>query len=121
MNSASSTLNTLLISVIVIAALFLAREVLLPIALAGILGFMVAPPVRALQKLHMPRGLAVLVVVLLAFGLIFALGGVMARQVTQLANDLPSYQATISTKIEGLRGTGGGGTLQRAASSRGSG
>jgi len=113
-NPSSSTLNTLIISVIVIAALFLAREVLIPIALAGILSFMLAPPVRALQKLHMPRGLAVLVVVLVAFALIFALGSVMARQVTQLANDLPSYQATISTKIEGLRGTGGGGTLQRA-------
>jgi predicted PurR-regulated permease PerM len=113
-NSSSSTLNTLVISVIVIAALFLAREVLIPIALAGILSFMLAPPVRALQRLHLPRGLAVLAVVLVAFALIFALGSVMARQVTQLATDLPSYEATIGAKIEGLRGTGGSGTLQRA-------
>jgi predicted PurR-regulated permease PerM len=104
----------LLVSVIIIAALFLAREVLIPIALAGILSFMLAPPVRRLQRLHLPRGLAVVVVVLVAFAVIFALGSVMARQVNELAKDLPSYEATIDAKIEGMRGAGGSGTLQRA-------
>ena len=82
MNSTSSPLNTLLIWVIVITALFVGREVIIPLALAGILSFMLAPPVRMLQNLRVPRGLAAVVVVLLAFGGIFALGGVMARQVT---------------------------------------
>ncbi len=64
--------------------------------------------------LRVPRGLAVVVVVLLAFGGIFALGGVMARQVTQLADELPHYQETISAKIKSLRGAQSGGTLQHA-------
>ena len=117
MNSYSSLLNTLLILVIIVASLFLAREVLLPVTLAGILSFMLAPLVRMLQHLHLPRGLAVVSVVLLAFAAIFALGTVMARQVTQLASDLPRYQATISTKIQRLSGSGEGGTagtLERA-------
>jgi predicted PurR-regulated permease PerM len=116
MNSFSSALNTLLILVVVVATLFVAREVLIPVALAGILSFMLAPPVRMLQNLRLPRGLAVVAVVLLAFAAIFALGAVMTRQVTQLARDLPRYQATIGAKIERLQDLQGGGvgTLEQA-------
>jgi predicted PurR-regulated permease PerM len=114
MKSSSSIVNALIIFVIVIATLYFARDVLIPVALAGILSFMLAPPVRMLQNLRFPRGLAVIAVVLLAFTAIFALGGVMAHQVTRLAEDLPRYQATISAKIERLRGGGEAGTLKRA-------
>jgi len=113
MNSPSSTLTTLLIAVVVVAAMYLTREVLIPLALAGILSFMLAPPVRALQRLRLPRAVAVITVVIIAFGAIFALGRIMAREVTHLAADLPRYQAEISAKIEGIRGEGGG-TLERA-------
>jgi predicted PurR-regulated permease PerM len=116
MNSTSSTLNALLIGVIVVAIMFVGREVLIPIALAGILAFMLAPPVRMLQNLRIPRAVAVILVVLVAFAAIFTLGRFLAAQVTSLAGDLPKYQATISEKIAGLRGGGGGtsGTLERA-------
>ena len=80
MKSSSSIVNALIIFVIVIAILYFAREVLIPVALAGILSFMLAPPVRMLQNLRFPRGVAVIAVVLLAFTGIFALGGVMAHQ-----------------------------------------
>ena len=115
MNSTSSTPSALLIGVIVVAVMFVSREVLIPLALTGILGFMLAPPVTALQRLRLPRPLAVTIVVLIAFGAIFALGRVLATQVTDLAGDLPKYQETISKKIESLRSGGGGGaTLERA-------
>ncbi len=113
MTSASSTLTALLIAVVVVAVMYLTREVLIPLALAGILSFMLAPPVRMLQRLRLPRSLAVVTVVLVAFAAIFALGRIMAREVTLLAADLPRYQAELSAKIEGLRGEGGG-TLERA-------
>jgi predicted PurR-regulated permease PerM len=112
--NSSSTLNGMLIAVTIVATLFLAREVLLPIALACILSFMLAPPVRMLQNHRVPRGLAVAAVVLLTFFLIFMLGGVMARQVNHLAKNLPRYESTISAKIERLQGFGSGGTLERA-------
>jgi predicted PurR-regulated permease PerM len=117
MNSYSSVVNTLLIAVVIVACLFFAREVFLPITLAGILSFMLAPVVRILQRLRLPRGLAVVIVALLAFAAIFALGTLMAREVTQLAGDLPRYQATISAKIQRFSGSGEGGTartLERA-------
>jgi predicted PurR-regulated permease PerM len=113
-SSSSSTLNAMLMSVIVVASLYFAREVLLPIALACILSFMLAPPVRILQNHKVPRGLAVAAVVLLAFFVIFMLGSIMARQVSRLAKDLPRYESTISAKIERLQGFGTGGTLERA-------
>jgi predicted PurR-regulated permease PerM len=81
MNSTSSTLNALLIGVIVVGIMFVAREVLIPIALAGILAFMLAPAVRTLQNLRIPRALAVPIVVVAAFAVIFALGRVLAKQV----------------------------------------
>lgn len=114
MSSSSSTLNAMLITVIIVATLFLAREVLLPIALACILSFMLAPPVRMLQNRKVPRGLAVAAVVLLTFFVIFMLGSIMAREVRHLAKDLPRYEKTISAKIERLQGFGSGGTLERA-------
>lgn len=116
MSSTSSTLNALLIGVILVAVMYFGRDVLIPLALSGILSFMLAPLVTALQRLRLPRPLAVMIVVLIAFAAIFALGRVLATQVTGLAEDLPKYQETISKKIEGLRsgGEGGGATLERA-------
>jgi predicted PurR-regulated permease PerM len=111
----SSTLNAMLIGVIVVGAMYFAREVLIPIALAGILSFMLAPLVRLVQKLWIPRVVAVLIVVGLAFAGIFALGKTLVTQVERLAQDLPTYQATIEKKIEVIRGGDARtGTLERA-------
>jgi predicted PurR-regulated permease PerM len=122
MNSRSSTpnvsptLNAMLIGVIVVGTMYFAREVLIPMALAGILSFMLAPLVRMVQRFHLPRALAVLIVAVIAFAAIFALGRTLVSEVERLAADLPTYQATIAKKIEGIRGRGDAttGTLQRA-------
>jgi predicted PurR-regulated permease PerM len=102
---------------LIIAALYLGREVFVPIALAILLSFVLAPAVRLLQRIHVPRPMAVLGSVVLAFLLLFALGSVIAKQLNQLAGDLPQYQATIVSKIDSVRGiAGGSSTLERAAS-----
>src|SRR5947207_7619437 len=104
------------IAAIIIGTLYLGREVFVPIALAILLSFVLAPLVRLLQRCRMPRGLAVVAVVLLAFVSIFMLGGLIATQVTELAGDLPRYQFTMSEKIKSLRGaTATSGPLERAA------
>jgi predicted PurR-regulated permease PerM len=94
-----------ILAVIIVATLYFGRELFVPIALAILLSFVLAPLVRALQRLHVPRALSVVGVVLLAFLIIFALGGLIATQVTQLASALPRYQSTIRDKIISLRGT----------------
>jgi predicted PurR-regulated permease PerM len=101
---------------IIVGSLYFGREVFVPIALAILLSFVLAPLVRLLQHWHVPRSLSVVGVVLFAFLAIFALGGIIATQVTQLAGDLPSYQLTMQDKIKSLRGaTATSGTLERAA------
>src|ERR1700748_222649 len=109
-------LASAVIAAIIIGTLYLGREVFVPIALAVLLSFVLAPLVRLLQRCRMPRAVAVVAVVLLAFVGTSMLGGVIATQVTELAGDLPRYQFTMREKIKSLRGaTAASGTLERAA------
>jgi len=111
-----SALSTVLITVAVVATLYFGREVLVPMALAVLLSFVLAPPVRLMESWRIPRSLAVVVVVLIAFAAISGLGALMVSQVNQLASDLPQYQATLRGKIQSLRGAAAGtGTLERAS------
>jgi predicted PurR-regulated permease PerM len=106
-----------ILAVIIITTLYFGREIFVPIALAVLLSFVLAPLVGLLQRLRVPRGLAVVSVVVTAFGLIFATGSLLATQLTQLAGDLPRYQSIISEKIQSFRETTAGrGTLERASS-----
>jgi predicted PurR-regulated permease PerM len=111
-----SALTTVLMAVVVVTALYFGREVLVPIALAVLMSFVLAPPVRLLQRWRVPRIVAVILVVLVAFSAVFSLGTLMVSQVTQLASNLPSYQSTLREKIQSLRGAATAtGTLERAS------
>ena len=111
-----SAVATAILAVIIIAMLYFGREIFVPIALAILLSFVLAPLVVILQRIRVPRGLAVVSVAILAFALIFAMGSLLATQLTQLAGDLPRYQSTISEKIQSFRDTKAGrGTLERAS------
>src|ERR1700674_3961206 len=96
--------------------LYFGREIFVAIALAILLSFVLAPLVGLIQRIRVPRGLAVVSVVVIAFALIFAMGSLLASQLTQLAGDLPRYQSTITEKIQSFRSTTAGrGTLERAS------
>ena len=111
-----SAVATAILAVIIIAMLYFGREIFVPIALAILLSFVLAPLVVILQRIRVPRGLAVVGVVVLAFAVIFAMGSLLATQLTQLAGELPRYQSTISEKIQAFRDTKAGrGTLERAS------
>src|ERR1700681_3990915 len=112
----TSALTTTLFTVVIVAALYFGREVLVPIALALLMSFALAPLVRLLQGWHFPRMFAVILVVLIAFAAVFSLGALMVSQVNQLAGELPRYQSTLREKIQSLRGAAAGtGTLERAS------
>jgi predicted PurR-regulated permease PerM len=99
-----------------IAALYFGREIFVPIALAILLSFVLAPVVGLLQRARIPRAFAVVSIVVLAFMIIFGLGTLIANQLSQLAGDLPVYQSTMREKIKSVRGaTASSGTLERAA------
>jgi predicted PurR-regulated permease PerM len=114
--STVGTVALAILAVIIVTALYVGREIFVPVALAILLSFVLAAPVQLLQRLRVPRGIAVVGVVLLAFAIIFALGSLIATQLNRLAGDLPRYQSTIQSKIQSVRGvTGGSSTLERAA------
>jgi predicted PurR-regulated permease PerM len=105
----------LITGAILIAALYFGRDVFVPLAIAVLLSFVLAPLADRIQALRLGRVASVLVVVIVTFLGLLSLLGYVGTQVAQLAADLPTYQNTIQEKIRTLRGASSGtGTLQRA-------
>ncbi len=95
--------DTVIIVVAVIAGLSYGREVLVPIALAVLLSFVLAPVAGALVRLRIGRVASVLVAVVVAIGVLIGLGAIIGKQVAQLSDNLPQYQIVISKKLEAVR------------------
>ena len=109
-------LTNMAVAALIIAALYFGREIFVPLALAVLLSFVLAPFVIRLHSWRIPRTASVLLVVFFGFSIIFSLGGLMVSQATRLAAKLPGYQETLSDKVESLRGLmGGSGTLGQAS------
>src|SRR6476620_3849795 len=80
---------------LIVTALYFAREILVPVALAVLFSFVLAPFVIRLQSWRVPRTLSVLVAVFVGFSIIFSLAGLMVSQANRLAEALPGYQQTL--------------------------
>ena len=91
--------------VVVVSALYLARDVLIPITLAVFLTFFLAPIVKLLQRARLPKVAAVAVSVLLALAIILLVGGIIGAQLKSLVADAPQYQTTVINKYETLHST----------------
>jgi predicted PurR-regulated permease PerM len=85
-----------------IAALYFAREVLIPFAFALTLTFLLIPAVDLLQRLHVGRTLSVLTTVLVSIAVAGGAGWVIATQLVDVANQLPLYGENIQAKINAL-------------------
>ncbi|MER8388098.1 AI-2E family transporter [Mesorhizobium sp. M0166] len=97
-----------------VAALYFGREVFLPIAIALLLTFALVPMVSALKRAGIPRLPAVIASVLGAFTVLALFSFIVATQVSELAQNIPLYQANILTKVRSLKETGvGGGIVSR--------
>jgi predicted PurR-regulated permease PerM len=98
-----AVLTSLAVGVVVVVTLYVAREVVVPIVLAILLSFVLAPVVRLLRRARLPRAPAVVLAVLIALGIILSLGGVIGTQISGLVAELPRYASTIEQKISGVR------------------
>ena len=98
-----SGLGTLAVAVVVVAALYFGREIFVPIVLAILLSFVLTPLVNLLRRLRLGRVLSVVAAVVLALGIMLAIGGLIGNQVVDLATNLPRYQATVEQKVSNLR------------------
>ncbi|HEY7313800.1 MAG TPA: AI-2E family transporter [Gemmataceae bacterium] len=99
--------------VLVTACLYWARQVLIPVALAVLLAFILTPAVSALQRRGLGRLPSVILVVLLALLLLSGVGYVISRQINNLVGNLDKYSENIVNKIQSLRGAGEGGFIGR--------
>ncbi|WP_428484454.1 AI-2E family transporter [Rhodopila sp.] len=95
-----SGLLTLAVCVVVVAGLYLGRTVLIPITLAVLLSFLLAPVVHLLRRIHLGRVPSVLIAVVLALGIIIAVGGLIGTQLAGLVQDVPRYATTIQSKVD---------------------
>jgi predicted PurR-regulated permease PerM len=83
---------------LVIVALHLADDFLIPLALAGFLSFILQPLVQWLDDRRWPRPLAVLSVVVMTTCLLGLAGVFLAREVSSLAAELPRYETNLREK-----------------------
>ncbi|MFM0480132.1 AI-2E family transporter [Paraburkholderia strydomiana] len=83
-----------------VACLYFARAVLIPMTLAILLSFLVAPLVKSLGRLKLGHVASVFAAVVISVSVIGVLGAVIAMQLTDLAAGMPRYQATIEHKME---------------------
>jgi predicted PurR-regulated permease PerM len=98
--------------VLVVVVLYWAQAVLVPVALAILLTFVLTPPVTWLER-WVGSGAAVLIVVTLVFSLLGLAGWGLGRQMNHLVEDLPSYRSNIRAKIADVRGASKGGTVEK--------
>ncbi len=106
---ASYSLRVFLALVIAIAVLRYAQEVFVPLALAILLTFLLAPLVNRLQRWHINRGVAVVLSVVLTILIVGGLLWVVFHQFTDLANQLPNYRRQLRANLAGVTGALKGG------------
>ena len=89
--------------VMIVATLYFGKEVLVPVTLALLLAFVLAPLTTLLRRLHLGKVPSVLLGVILALGLVVAIGGVIGSQIAELTSDIPKYATTVETKVSNVR------------------
>jgi predicted PurR-regulated permease PerM len=98
---------------VVVAGLYWLQAVLIPLALAVLLTFLLSPVVGTLQRRGLGRVPSVLVTVLLALSILGAVGWTLTRQLVTLADELPRYSLNIHQRIADLRGASQGGSMEK--------
>jgi predicted PurR-regulated permease PerM len=106
---ASHSLRVFLAIVIAVAVLRYAQDVFIPLALAILLTFLLAPIVERLQRLHVNRAVAVVLSVALTILILGGLLWIVFNQFTDLANQLPSYRRQLRANLADLTGALKGG------------
>jgi predicted PurR-regulated permease PerM len=100
--------------VVVVGALYLGQDILIPLALAILLSFMLAPIVIRLRRWGLGRIPSVIAVVVLLLVALLGLGSIVASQVVHLAENLPRYEWNLRAKIRDLRiAVPSGGVVER--------
>jgi predicted PurR-regulated permease PerM len=117
MQNASQKLSPLVVLgvlVVAVVCLYLAREIMVPIAFAIFLSFLLAPIDKAFQRLGLPRSVSVVLVALLSLLLIVLAAWGTTGQLKEFADKLPTYKDNIKKRVEDLRWDGKATSLTKA-------
>ena len=109
--------SILLITALTLTAVIYGRDVLMPLALAAVVAFALAPAVSWLARFKIPRAIAVSIVILTLVGAGLWGATVFSTQVLSLTADLATYRVNLADKMRSLSPAVAGGALQRAANS----
>ena len=104
----SSYLRFLIGVVLIVGIVYAAKAVIVPLALAILLTFVLTPIVTAFQRIGLWRVPAVVLTVVLALGAFVAVGWGVGMQVDSLVHQLPQHKEKIKKKIDDLRGSSEG-------------
>lgn len=95
-----SQLLTIVLTVVVVTVLYVAKSVVVPLALAVLFTFLLVPLVTWLERIRLPRILAILIVILATGAILGSVGWTVFRQLVQVTDDLPTYTSNINDKID---------------------
>ncbi len=109
-------LSPLIATLLTIAALYFAREILVPLAVAMLLSFLLTPTVRRLEKWKLGRLASVMLVFTFFMGCLVGVGYLVGTQLFDVLTELPGYKTNLRAKVESLRGRPGGKLAKVAAS-----
>jgi predicted PurR-regulated permease PerM/methylmalonyl-CoA mutase cobalamin-binding subunit len=101
--SNTSPLFFLVAMIAALAALYFAKQILLPISLAVLLTFLLTPLASRIEGFGVPRIPAVILVVFVAFAVLGVLGYIVTGQLIELSNELPAHRRQIVEKVRALR------------------
>jgi predicted PurR-regulated permease PerM len=87
---------------VILALLYLARSVLIPLALAIVLSLLVTPLIRALRRLRIGKASSVLVAVAALTVLCVGVAAALGTQILHIAESLPQYESNVQRKLKTL-------------------
>src|SRR5206468_746496 len=87
-----------------LAASYVAAEIILPIVLAFVLSLALTPAMRLLERVHLPRGMAAILVILVLFATLGGRGALLSAPASNWAQKLPGGIAKLQERLSFLSG-----------------
>jgi len=97
-----TSLLKLTVAAIIVATLYLAQDVVIPVVLAIMVSFVLSPIVSRVEAIGLPRPPAVLLGIVLTFGVVAGVATLLGQQAATLVADAPRYAVTVEQKLRGL-------------------
>ena len=107
-DTSTTRLLTVISTTLVVLTLYVAKEILLPIALAIFLSFLLTPLIRRLERHGMARVPAVLITAVFAFTALGLTGWLVTNQIIDLSEKLPGYRGNLISKVRSISGAAQG-------------